>query len=291
MTIKQALDHARDILVSNNIEDPQLESELLLRHTLRISRAQLYLELDNELNPEADATFRQIVKRRLDHEPTAYITKHREFYGLDFYVNSNVLIPRPESELLVEKALELTQKQAISTIAEVGTGCGAIAISLALNLPHTEIYAIDISATAIKVALINCRKHGMAKRIHLLEGDMLDPLPKPVDLIVANLPYIRESELPRVNTLNFEPALALNGGPDGLAKIRRLLTQIGDKLSPKGYLLLEIGQGQSQAVTIYLRNLFPPAKIEVTPDLSGINRVVSLVFINQVKEDWGRQGK
>jgi len=282
VTIKQALSRAREIFVANNIEDPSLESELLLRHAVKISQVQLYIDFDQELSPEQDKKFWHLIERRLNHEPTAYITGHREFYGLDFYVDPSVLIPRPESELLVEKALKLAQNQAAPTIAEVGTGCGAIAISLALSLPRAKIYATDISAAALKVALFNCQKHGVVNRICLLEGDMLDPLPEAVDLIVANLPYVRESELPQINTLDFEPSLALNGGSDGLEKIRKLCPRISDKLRPGGCLLLEIGQGQRRAVTTFLRSLFPLAEIEVTPDLSGIDRVVNLSFpLNQ----------
>ncbi len=273
MTLKQALGRAREILVANNIEDAPLESELLLRHALKISRVQLYQDLNHELSPEQEETFWQLIERRLSHEPTAYILGHREFYGLDFYIDPSVLIPRPESELLVEKALKLAQSQPVSTIAEVGTGCGAIAISLALNLPQAKIYATDISAPALKIALLNCQKHGVVDRICLLAGEMLDPLPEPVDLIVANLPYVKESE---INAAGFEPPVALNGGSDGLEKIRRLCCQAGDKLRPEGCLLLEIGQGQERAVTTFLRSLFPSAEIEVAPDLSGIDRVISL---------------
>ncbi len=278
MTIKQVLSRAREILVANDIEDAPLESELLLRNVLKISQVQLYLVLDQELSPQQEETFWHLVKRRLNHEPTAYIIGHREFYGLDFYVNPSVLIPRPESELLVEKTIELAQNRSISTIAEIGTGCGAIAIALALSLPQAKIYATDISAVALKVALFNCQEHGVMNRIFLLEGDILDPLPEPVDLIVANLPYVRESELCRVSRLNFEPSLALNGGSDGLGKIHQLCTQIHGKLRPGGCLLLEIGQGQGGTVTTFLRSLFPAAGIEVAPDLSGIDRVVSLTL-------------
>ncbi|MFC1941252.1 peptide chain release factor N(5)-glutamine methyltransferase [Chloroflexota bacterium] len=278
MTIKQALSRAREILAVNNIEDPLLESKLLLRHALRISQVQLYQELDQELNLEQNEKIWQLIKRRLNHEPTTYIIGHREFYGLDFYVDHNVLIPRPESELLVEKALQLAQRHAVSTIADVGTGSGAIAISLALNLPQARIYATDISDAALKVARFNSQKHGVSDRIRLLEGDMLDPLPEPVDLIVANLPYVKESELPQINTFNFEPSLALSGGPDGLSKIRQLCTQVSDKLHPAGNLLLEIGLGQRKAVITLLSRLFPSAEIKVTPDLSGRDRVVSLTL-------------
>ncbi|GAH92063.1 unnamed protein product [marine sediment metagenome] len=148
---------------------------------------------------------------------------------------------------------------------------GKLIIYLALSLPQTRVYATDISAAALKVALFNCQKHGVVNRICLLQGDMLDPLPEPTDLIIANLPYVKESELPRINTQDFEPSLALNGGSDGLEKIRQLCRQANNKLCPDGYLLLEIGQGQSKAVTTFLCSLFPSAKIEVTPDLGGIN--------------------
>jgi len=275
VTPEQVLSRAREILAGNNIEDAALECELLLRHTLRISRVQLYSDLDHEISPEQEETFQHLIERRLNGEPTAYITGHREFYGLDFYVDPSVLIPRPESELLVEKALELAQNHTAPTIAEIGTGCGAIAVSLALNLPQAKVYATDISSPALKVALSNCQKHGVANRIRLLQGDMLDPLPEPVDIIVTNLPYVKESE---INAEGFEPSLALNGGSDGLEKIRRLCLQLSNKLYPTGCLLLEIGQGQSRAVANFLHSLFPSAKIETTPDLSGIERVVSLIL-------------
>ena len=276
MTLKQVLSQARKVLAAHNIEDASLESELLLKHALKIDRVQFYLNLDRELSPDEETTFWQLVERRLKGEPTAYITGHREFYGLDFYVDPRVLIPRPESELLVEKALELAKSRHIAAIADIGTGCGVIAISLALNLPQAKIYATDISASALEVAQINCHKHGVADRICLLQGDLLDPSPEPVDLIIANLPYVKEAELSRTGPTNFEPKVALNGGPAGLDKIRKLCRQAKGKLNPQGCLLLEIGQGQRRAVTTLLRGLFPSAGLEVFPDLNGIDRVVSL---------------
>ena len=279
MTVKQTLSRAREVLISNSIEESSLESELLLRHTLQIDRVQLYQDFDRVLSPEESEEFWRLIERRLNHEPTAYITGHREFYGLDFCVDPNVLIPRPESELLVEKALYLAQSRELRTIADVGTGCGAIAISLALSLPQVKVYATDISTAALKVTLVNCQKHGVADRIYLLCGDLFDPLPEPVDLVIANLPYVSERGLPQVNTYNFEPTVALNGGPDGLEQIRRLCNHVGERLHPDGRLLLEIGQGQSKAVTSLLHHHLPKANIEVIPDLSGIERVVSLSLL------------
>ena len=278
MTLRQTLSGARQVLASHNIIDAPLECELLLRYALNISRVQLYQDLNRRLSPKEEADFGQLIKRCLSGEPTAYITGHREFYGLDFYIDRRVLIPRPESELLVEKALYLAQHKPVFTIADIGTGSGAIAISLALGLPQAKIYATDISAPALEVAQFNCQRHGVADRICLLEGDMLDPLPEPVDLIIANLPYVRELEVSRTGLASFEPLLALNGGRDGLEKIRRLCRRVSDKLQPRGCLLLEIGQGQSRAVASFLCGLFPSAKIEITPDLSGIDRVVGLTL-------------
>ena len=274
MTLKQALERARGILLAHGIDDAPLECQLLLRQALRISRVQLYLDLDRELNSEEEEGFCRLVERCLSGEPIAYIRGHREFYGLDFSVEPGVLIPRPESELLVEQAIKLAQNRAVSAVAEIGTGCGAIAISLALHLPRAKIYATDISASALKIARFNCEKHGVADRVCLLQGDMLHPLPEPVDIIIANLPYVREAELSQVGSAGFEPLLALNGGVDGLDKIRQLCGQAGDRLCPQGSLLLEIGQGQATAVTALLSRLFPLAEIEVIPDLSGIERVV-----------------
>ena len=272
MKLAEALNHGRAILAQNAIEDAPLEAELLLRHVLKINRTQLYLGLEKELSPQDEKAFRALVKRRLGGEPTAYITGHREFYGLDFYVNPHTLIPRPESELLVETALMLAQDSHFYTIADIGTGCGAIAVSLALELPRVRIYATDISLAALEIASINCQRHGVADRVRLLPGDMLEPLPEPVDLIIGNLPYVRESEL----APTFEPTLALDGGAEGTESISRLCRQAQHKLAGGGSLLLEIGQGQSQAITSLLDSLFPNGAIEVAKDLSGIERVVSL---------------
>jgi release factor glutamine methyltransferase len=272
LNLKQALRRARDILTESNVEDASLEGELLLRHTLKIDRVQLYIDLERELIPQQEETFRRLLERRLQGEPAAYITGRREFYGLDFEVNPAVLIPRPESELLVEKALSIAENRPLFTIADIGTGSGAIAVSLAVNLPHTVIYAADISAVALKVTRLNCLKHSVADRVRLLQGNLLEPLSEPVDLIVANLPYVRESEL----NPGLEPPLALDGGADGTESIEQLCRQAGDKLKPGGWLLLEIGQGQREAVTAILHNIFPEGEVEVIPDLAGIDRVVVL---------------
>jgi release factor glutamine methyltransferase len=272
MTLKETLDEARELLTS---EDKDLEAEVLLRHTLNIDRTALYLSLHNMLTPQQKGRFRKMVERRLSGELVAYITQNREFYGLDFYVDNRVLIPRPDTETLVEKAFDYAVKHPGCTIADIGTGCGAIAIALAVELPRSVIYATDISAQALEVAEYNCRKHGVSQRIRLLQGDLLDPLPEEVDLIAANLPYVKKEEVAQV-TRGYEPETALEGGADGLRDIFRLCRQLNGRLRLGGRLMLEIGLGQAEAVTSFLNNLSPGGIIEVTKDLGGIERVVSL---------------
>jgi len=276
VTLNQVLAQVRDVLATNSIEDASLEGEILLRQALGIDRVRLYANLNSELSAEQENDFWHLVQRRLSGEPTAYIAGHREFYGLDFFVDRRVLIPRPETELMVEEAIRLAQTHNIATVADIGTGCGAIAISLAVNLPRIKIYASDVSAGALEVARLNCEKHGVAGRIQLLRGDILAPLAEPVDLILANLPYVTEQEVSTSALADFEPRLALDGGSDGLDGIRRLCEQAADRLNPQGGMLLEIGWGQGRVVTSLIRRHFPSALLEVIPDLQGMERVISL---------------
>jgi release factor glutamine methyltransferase len=273
VTLEQMLRLAQEELTRQEIDDAALEAEVLLRHALGLTRSQLYVEFGREVKEEEEMRFRGLVARRTRGEPTAYITGHREFYGLDFCVDRRVLIPRPESEMLVDKAIELGRKGARS-FADIGTGSGCIAISIATSLPKASIYATDVSRRALQVALVNCRKHGVEDRTVLLQGDLTGPLPGPVDVIVANLPYVRESEIASVNTHRYEPALALDGGEDGLGQVRRLADQAASKLNPGSSLLIEIGQGQDRAAADVVKTHLPGAEIKVLPDLAGIPRVV-----------------
>jgi len=285
MTIKEALTRAREALVENAIEDAPLECEILLRHALDITRVQLYQDIDRQITPAQESTFWHLIERRLNHEPTAYITGHWEFYGLDFYVDPRVLIPRSGTELLVEKAIEIgsrhsARKKNPYLIADIGTGSGAVAIVLARHLPQARVYAIDVSTPVLEVAMMNCRKHSVEHQVELLVGNLVETLPGPVDLIVANLPYIRDREMDELSPeiRLFEPILALAGGEDGLDKIRELCQQAGGKLNPGGSLLLEIGLRQVEELNSFLPNLYPSADIKVIPDYAGIDRVVGLTL-------------
>lgn len=280
MSLKEELHKAENALTSHHIDDARIEAELLLMHTLGVAKAELYTRLDEPLTPLVLERFWHSVQHRLCHEPTAYILKQCQFYNLDLYIDSRALIPRPETELLVEEALKFANRRFSSesacSIAEVGTGSGAIAVALALHLPEAEIYATDISADALEVARINCQKHKVAQRVHLFLGNMLQPLSERVNIILANLPYVRDSEMndlsPEIR--EFEPGIALAGGVDGLDKIRLLLPQTRQKLLPEGEVLLEIGYGQGAAVTALVEDCFPTAKVDLIPDLAGIERVV-----------------
>lgn len=189
-----------------------------------------------------------------------------------------MLIPRPETELLVEKAIALaaTTLPQPYLAADIGTGCGAIALALALNTPQARIYATDISAAALTVARRNCERHGVTDTVTLLHGDLLHPLPQRVHLILANLPYVKESEQLSLEISRFEPRLALDGGSDGTEVIERLLSQAGEKLLPGGAILLEVGYDQGQKALQLAKEHFPEARIGITPDLRGCERVLSI---------------
>ena len=282
-SLREELRLAEEALGSHHIADTRLEAEFLLMHTLGIGKAEMYVRMEDPLPPAISEEFRCLVKRRCGHEPTAYILQNCQFYGIDLFIDPRALIPRPESELLVEEGMRFAGRHfpssASCTIADVGTGSGAIAIALALQLPGAEIFAIDISATALEIARINCEQYQVTHRVHLLHGNMLQPIPKRVNAIIANLPYVTDSDLEELipEIKDFEPRAALAGGPDGLDKIRQLLPHAVQQLLPGGMVLLEIGYGQAGAVTSMASSHFPEAKIDVFSDLGGISRVVKIL--------------
>lgn len=272
MNCRQALAQNRTALEDKGIENSRLEGEILLRFVLDIDRAFLFANLDRELTAPQSEKLLELLKRRQSGEPSAYITGHREFYGLDFIVDNRVLIPRPETELLVEKTIALCRQNHYSTIADIGTGSGCIAISLAKNLTGATIFAVDYVASALEVAKENIAVHNLKERIKPIRGNLLEPLTEPVDVIVANLPYVKTNEI----NLPFEPNSTLDGGMDGLDIIKELIMQVSGKLKPGGSLLLEVGQGQADEVITILHKVFPKGVAEVFKDLAGIDRVVSL---------------
>ncbi len=279
MTLREALLEARQLLEANGSNEAHLEAELLLMHALRLDRVHLYQRLEDELAPSQNDGFRALLQRRLAHEPLPYITGHREFYGLDLEVTPAVLIPRPETETLVEHAIAFARTlTGPLTIADIGTGSGAIAISLAVALPDARLIATDISADALAVVRRNAGRHAVADRMDFREGDMLEPIPERVQVITANLPYLTtamwQDEYPEVH--GHEPRLALDGGPDGLDQVRRLLADAPTHLTANAALLAEIGEWQGDAAQALARAAFPTARITTHPDLAGRDRVLAM---------------
>jgi release factor glutamine methyltransferase len=307
-TLGVLLRAARDRLQAAGIDDANIEAELLMRQALRRpdaplpTRAWLLPRLGRTATGEQREQFEALLARRLAHEPAAYITGTREFAALDFEVTPDVLIPRPETELLVATAVEWAYgrsprpspfpgpdaatlqrmqnsgrtKDDPLHVVDIGTGSGAIAIALARALPAATVTATDVSWLALDVARRNAQRHGVERRIAFRHGDLLTPISDYVDLIVANLPYVRAADwhslAPEVR--DHEPALALRAGDDGLAVIRALLRQAPRYLRPGGALCLEFGAGQTQALLEEVRAHLPAADVRVIDDYAAIPRVL-----------------
>ncbi|MBU0495466.1 MAG: peptide chain release factor N(5)-glutamine methyltransferase [Chloroflexi bacterium] len=268
-------------------DEARREAESLLRTALGLTRAQLYARLTDEVPPAARERYRALLARRQAHEPISYLRGYKEFYGLEFRTDARALIPRPETELLVELALAATRARrrdaaiadaaiADVTIADVGTGCGCIAVALAAHLSRACVYATDVSPAALALARENAAAHALAGRIAFLEGDLLAPVPVPLDLIAANLPYVTATELAELppGIAAYEPRAALDGGPDGLDLIRRLLAMAPAHLRPGGVVLLEIGWRQGEAAVALARACFPVGRVTLHQDYGGRDRVV-----------------
>jgi release factor glutamine methyltransferase len=247
----------------------------------------LYAYPEHLLTPEQEQHYHTLVERRVRGEPIAYITGHKEFYGLDFLVDKRVLIPRPETELLVEAALDACRKMfdagRTPIVADIGTGSGAIPVTLAVLEPRLPyLYASDISTDALDVASLNCLRHHVEDRVRLLHGDLLASLLEPVDILTANLPYIGTDELDEL-TLDvraYEPHLALFSGPRGLDLMHRFFQELkhSQKLKERAMLLLEIGYRQREALTSLLQEIWPHAILTFTKDFAGWNRVLQVTL-------------
>jgi release factor glutamine methyltransferase len=277
MLVREALAEALTRLRNEGIDSPRLDAELLLAHTLSANRAAILAEPGRRLTLKELTHYRNLIERRSGREPLAYIVGHREFFGLDFVVDRRVLIPRPETELLVEHALTLARQSAEPIeIADVGAGSGAIAVALAVYLPQATISALDDSTGALEVVAENARRHDVSDRIFCFHSDLLSALQGKVDLITANLPYVTTAEweelIPEIR--DHEPRVALDGGLDGLALISRLLTTAGSHLRAGGAILMEIGAGQGGAVTELARQHFPQADVQLLPDYAGLDRLL-----------------
>ena len=280
MKVRESWTWHAALLATRGVPDAKLEAEVLLRHGLEIDRAAFFASLEGPIAAVIEKDVSRAVRERLEGLPLAYIVGLREFYGLDFVVNPQVLVPRQETELLVDVALEVCGSLGDSRpvrIVDVGTGSGAIAIAVAKQCPKAVVYATDVSSEALRVADVNRHRHGVRDRVHLLKADLLEPFGSSVDIIVSNPPYIRtvdmQSLAPEVRR---EPGIALDGGPDGLNVTRRLLEQSPGVLQPGGSVLVEISPESADAVEALASGAFLGVPVDTTNDLLGLPRVVTV---------------
>ncbi len=267
-------------------ETPQLDTAVLMAHVLGVSKTWLYAHPDRSLTEEEITRFEELVRQRMAQEPVAYLVGYKPFFGLDITVDRRVLIPRPETEQLVERALSYARRLAGEgqqvRIADVGTGSGAIAVGLAVNLSEAVVYATDLSDEALAVAERNVWRYGVGDQVQLLPGYLLEPLSGPVHMIVANLPYIPTPDLAGLpcEVREYEPVLALDGGPDGLSIIAGLLRMLQNpeerakRLVPGGRIFLEIGYEQGPQVQALIQTLLSGCRMEVVQDYADRDRIV-----------------
>lgn len=266
MTVREILKRAALRLAGNAILSARLEAELLLAHVLRVTRLDLHAAGERNLAAAEILAFEALLDRRARGEPVAYLTGRKEFYSLDLVVTPDVLVPRPETEMLVDRVRELLPRR----LLDLGTGSGCVAVACAVHLPLSDVTATDVSAAALAVARENAARHGA--RVRFLEGDLYAALPEGerFDVIASNPPYVRAAEAARVAT--HEPLLALDGGPLGHSLLARVIEGAPGSLSPEGTLLCEIGEDQEAAVLRLAAGHF--ASAEVARDLAGQPRVL-----------------
>jgi len=284
MTLLESLNQTTKYLKDHQIESPRLNAELLLARSLNLGREEFYTHLHDPLKEREKETLEKMIRRRVSGEPLQYILEHQEFWSIDVKVDSRVLIPRPETELLVEQSLSILSENSLRgtpSVLEIGTGSGAVAIALAKEAKNIFLVATDISRDALVLAKENAESAGVQHQIKFVNGDLFGPLcpskeRKPFDLILSNPPYIVRHEIGSLakEVRDYEPTIALDGGEDGLESYRRIVTGAPFYLREGGWLLLEMGQGQSKKVAEQIETSGAFLKPQILPDLSGIERVV-----------------
>ncbi|HHW57432.1 MAG TPA: peptide chain release factor N(5)-glutamine methyltransferase [Clostridia bacterium] len=255
-------------------ENPKLEAELLLAYCLGVDRTKLIIQRDEEVEDEVLKKFLEVLSKRKSYIPYQYIVKKQYFMGLEFFVDENVLIPRPETEILVEEVLKRLKKG--DTLIDIGTGSGAIAVSIAKYFSDCFIYAVDISRKALEVAKYNAKKYSVLDKIAFIESNIFSNVPKGIkfDFIVSNPPYVKKGELETLQEeVKKEPTIALNGGEDGLLFYKEIIEESNFYMNTKGALCFEIGYDQKDEITDLLRKA-GLGNVEVIKDLSGIDRVI-----------------
>lgn len=285
-TVGSALNSATQRLKEALIDTAFLDAQVILAHVLGVDRPWLFAHGEAELEPRHAKEFTDMIARRVDHEPVAYLVGRKEFYGLELTVDKRVLIPRPETEMLVDEVLSEIDARAGNgadcvRIADVGTGSGAIALAIAVNEPRASIQALDVSRKALAVARINVQRHDLRGQITLRQGNLLEPLSGPVDILVANLPYISTSEFATLDATvrAYEPRLALESGDEGLDAIAQLLRQANQHLAANATIYLEIGRDQALRVFKLAQNVLPRMRdIALHQDYQGHDRMVVIVL-------------
>ena len=280
LSVQSCWQHLVCVLTDAGIDCARQEATILLQHVTHQSPIEFYCNLQRALAPSETCELEEHLSRRLRHEPLQYILGASYFYGREFYVDSRVLIPRPETELLIETALgmlpDLPRRDGRVWLADVGTGSASIAVTLACQFPTVRILALDRSGAALEVARINIARHAVDDRVHLLQGDLLTAVGRGFGAIVANLPYIRTQDIallsPEVSC--FEPCEALDGGAHGLAPILRLCRQAPSVLLAGGSLVLEVSDDQADELLGHLSKGAAWDSLVTAPDLRGIRRVV-----------------
>jgi release factor glutamine methyltransferase len=282
MTIGEALRDATARLGPSGSDSPRQEAGWLLRHVLRKTTTWLTVHDGDRIHADTIDSLRSLLLRRLGGEPLSYVLAEAEFYSRRFYVDSRVLVPRPESEQLVERAIKFARENSSSIssslrVVDLGTGSGVLAITLALELADIEVIASDISEPALDVARINVDRHKVGQRVALRQSDLLGNFHGPIDLLVANLPYVRSDVISELQPeVRREPRLALDGGPDGFAAYRRLFQQARSLVSPVGGLFFEIGDDQGLLARSEAESWFPDRDVKIISDLAGRDRVVAI---------------
>jgi release factor glutamine methyltransferase len=282
-TIGRLLTWTTDYLKQHNSDSPRLEAEILLAHARKCPRISLYTAFNEECEEPTRIKFREMVKRRAAGEPVAYLVGHKEFYSLSFQVDQRVLIPRPETELIVVRLLDHAKQQQGRTlrIVDVGTGSGILAICAALHLADAEVTAIDVSPEALEVARANAEAHGVAARLQWVQSDLLSKLPEEpcVEVIISNPPYVSEPEYAELppDVRDHEPRLALVGGPTGTELIERLVVQAASRLTPGGCLIVEFSPMIASQVKQFVEQQGTFEKIAVEKDTAGHARILSAV--------------
>lgn len=285
-TIRNILKWAIATLKDAEIDSPAINADTLLAFVLSCDRTKLYTNPDKIITDAGINRYKDLINERTRHVPLQYLTGHVEFMSLDFFVDKRVLIPRPETEILVETVLNNAHDKQYSnrkiTIMDIGTGSGNIAVSLAKNLSNVEIYASDISQEALTLANENVRRHKVVDNVHLLHGDLYDAFSGcaekgQVDFIVSNPPYVNESEWNRLEPelREHEPRQALVGGEDGLCFYRQIIKEATDWLIPDGYLVIEIGETQANTIIKFMKNDGHYEDIKIIKDLQGNERIIS----------------